>query len=70
MALEKKYINEEQIAKAFSNRGILGVKEFFGDKIDIFLFEDTNSETIFEAYEKDDHNSVAYLLTELVLKYR
>jgi len=51
-------------------RGITGVKEYFSDKIDIFLFEDENSSVIFDAYEKDDHNSVAYLLMDLVLKYK
>ena len=66
----KKFVSERQISRAFGKRGITGVKEYFGEKIDIFLFEDENSEIIFEAYERDDHNSVAYLLTELVLKYK
>ena len=66
----KKFVNEKHISRAFSMRGILGVQEYFSDKVDIFLFEDNNSETIFDAYEKDDHNSVAYLLMDLVLKYK
>ena len=68
--MTKKFVNEKHISRAFSMRGILGVQEYFNNKVDIFLFEDDNSRIIFESYEKDDHNSVAYLLMNLVLKYK
>ena len=68
----KKFVNEKHISRAFSMRGILGVQEYFSNKVDIFLFEDDNSRIIFDAYEKDElgDDSTAYLLMNLVLKYK
>jgi hypothetical protein len=72
VGFNKRYIDKNRIAKSFSRRGILGVRELLGleglGKIDAIITQDEFSGKVVTAYQEGRENDVSFDIMDEVLK--